>query len=384
MRAWVSRVEHCSVGRWRITLGYGARTSGRHYYESPEDAETARRRFLRAIEAENRAASEATLRNQLDLWEAAKVEAGNKERSASVDRARAARFFGGDEEIPLPHLGSVDAAETAYKRCVASVTWTGKPISVAEQQACLKAARRFGSWLVRQHLWRVNPLTDVDLVGRARRGEDSKAQFSRDQGRMFRDGALACFDAGDSAALAAAVCIMMGVRASEIATRRVSHLDNGGTILRIPWAKSKRGVRDLPIIDVDLQQALQEQVRRAREWSRSQDPAPIDPPLFPPVRYANHGPHATGETLSNTQLRRAVHRVCRAVGLPEVTTHGLRGTFGSRSAAGGVAIDQVARDMGNHPAVASRHYVSDQAAAEGQAIRSASTSARLPRGTGER
>lgn len=136
-------------------------------------------------------------------------------------------------------------------------------------------------------------------------------------------------------------------------------------MLHIPEAKSARGVRNLPIIDEDVREALQVQAQRAREWARRQNPTPFDPPLFPPEG------RAVGQHLSPSQVLRAVHRVCKAVGLPEVCTHSLRGCFASRAAAQGLALEHVAAFLGNAPAVTARHYATEQAQIEGAVKRAA-------------
>lgn len=364
-RPWVGKITQHG-NRYRFSFGDGGGPTFRESYGSKREAETAQKAAIKKAEQD----SEITMGQALDKFEQYKLARGNKPAAAAVERARVARFFGPTAtDSPLPPEPNPRVAVAMYERLTQSETAKGSRISVAEHQASLKAARRFGAWLVKNSHWRSNPLVGVETVGRARCGESSKAQLSRDQGDMFFAGALACFESGDSAALAALVCLRQGVRVSEIAGRRVSHLDSDGTILRIPSAKSRRGVRDLPIIDSEVRDALREQVKRAREWARGQDPVQMDPPLFPPVRYADHGPHATGDNLSNEQVRRAVHRVCRAVGLPEVTTHSLRGSFASRSSSLGLTLEQVAAFLGNTAGVAGRHYATEQSQTDGAARR---------------
>lgn len=375
---WFGKVEQHRA-RFRYRVGIGATTTERRVFDTREEAERHRAAALKAQEQQ----APLTLEDVLVRYRAHKIDVRrNGPVSADTEIHRLIHFFGRSTG-PLPQL-TASAANALYRR-----SQEGR--SVAYATASLKAARRLGKWLVRERLWRANPLLEVEIVGRSKRGEESKRQLSRDQGRMWLAGALACYEEGDVGALAAAVLITMGVRASEIASRRVSHLDDDGCLLRIPYGKSKSALRDLPVPYPtandpgvpDLRSALLAQARAARAWGRAQKIAQIDPPLFPPVPYAAKGNPVKGEHLSRYSVRRAVHRVCRATGLPDVCPHALRGTFASRAVALGVAIREVARDLGQAgPGVTERHYVGDQAMAEGaqraRALALRSTAPALP------
>lgn len=355
---WVTKVS-AHRARFRFRMGSGDRASKSYSFDTREEAEEARRRALAAIERTKATAAALSLEDALSRYRAYKIANGNGEVSAATEIHRVVHFFG-RESGTLPKL-SPESAAALYER-------SREGVSAAYSQAAVKAARRFGAWLVRERLWRSNPLLEVEILGGgAKRGEQSKRQLSRDQGRMWLAGALACYELGDPGALVAAVLIVMGPRCSEVASRRVSHLDDGGAILRIPKGKSKSALRDLPVPyptpddpEVpDLRAALLTQAKAARAWGRAQDPAILDPPLFPPIAFAAKGNPVKGEHLSRYSARRAVHRVCRAVGLPLVCPHALRGTFASRAVALGVAIREVARDLGQAgPRVTERHYVS--------------------------
>lgn len=118
-----------------------------------------------------------------------------------------------------------------------------------------------------------------------------------------------------------------------------------------------------------LSRPLQVQAERARAWNRAQDVVQLDPPLFPPVALDPTGPPATGPHLSTESLRRAVHRVCKAVGVPIVTTHALRGTHASISVSQGQAVEEVARRLGHGPGVTRTAYATADSQAAGRARR---------------
>jgi integrase len=176
----------------------------------------------------------------------------------------------------------------------------------------------------------------------------------------------------DAAALAAVLCLTCGgLRPIEAASLMTRDIDGGGAFLWIRASKTRSGVRKVPVPE-GLRPALLLQAQRAKDWAREQDPAPLVPPLFPPVRLAGSPGNlqATGPTLSTESLRRAVHRVCRAVGLRLVTTYSLRGLFASLSYEGGEAPARVAALMGHSsPAVTQRHYATEDAQMAGRAER---------------
>ncbi len=119
----------------------------------------------------------------------------------------------------------------------------------------------------------------------------------------------------------------------------------------------------VPVLHEELRGLLLEQKDRSLAWGRTQDPAQLDPPLFPPVSVEPTLP-ATGETISSPTIRRGVQRVCRAMGLPSITTHSLRGMFATYAVEVGETIEAVGRTLGQRgTATAERHYVNDQAKA---------------------
>ena len=85
----------------------------------------------------------------------------------------------------------------------------------------------------------------------------------------------------------------------------------------------------------------------------------ISPPLFP--------------DLDCFEVRRAVHRICRAAGVPQVTTHALRATHASLAMAIGETGVAVAGALGHaDETITRRSYASQEAQAAGDQERALS------------
>lgn len=139
--------------------------------------------------------------------------------------------------------------------------------------------------------------------------------------------------AEDDGAVAAAMALLMGMRASEIVERTVRNLDDGGRLLWITDAKTQAGVRRLEV-PPQLHHHL---LRLARGRGPSDR-------LF--------GPDATRHW-----VLRSVHRICKAAGVPTVPAHGLRGTHASLAVDAGATSHLVAAALGHESFVTTaRHY----------------------------
>ena len=80
------------------------------------------------------------------------------------------------------------------------------------------------------------------MVGKRNKG---KPKLTQDEAQKLVDW---CFAHGsDPGAIATALAFVLGMRASEIATRNVRHLDGQGTLLDITDAKTEAGERTLKL-----------------------------------------------------------------------------------------------------------------------------------------
>jgi integrase len=133
-------------------------------------------------------------------------------------------------------------------------------------------------------------------------------------------------------------------RSSEIVNRQVRDLDRGGSVLRIPEAKTRAGVRSQAVPDV-----LKAHLLGLAKGKTS------DEPLF-----SHQGKQGTDRTA------RACRNLCQLAGVPRVTPHGLRGTHSRISQQAGVTAAVVASALGHESAATTmRHYTTPEAAIAG-------------------
>lgn len=195
---------------------------------------------------------------------------------------------------------------------------------------------RFAAWAIGQGWLSRDPfvgLAPTKPKSRARR----KQQHRIDEARRFLDVALAHGEEG----LAAAIALLMDLRASEIVKRRVRDVDDDGRVLVIEEAKTEAGERRLEIPD-EIHAAI---------VGRCTDRRPEDL-LFP-----GRSRHWVGYH---------VRRLCRIAGVPVISPHGLRRTHSSISVRE-VSIEHVAAALGHaSPAVTRRHYIAPGAEQDGR------------------
>lgn len=230
-----------------------------------------------------------------------------------------------------------DRALRSLTHAVARAMFSARAAKISgdTQTGELAAARGFGAWCVAQGWLASCPFAELKAKKGKARG---KAQLRIDEARRFLDRAL---DDGTPAGLAAAMALLMGLRASEITGRVVRDVDDDGRVLWIDRAKTKAGVRHLEIPEV-LRPGIAQLVADRGQAE----------PLWGDVDRHWLGYH--------------VRRLCRAAGVPVVTPHGLRGTFGSISAET-APVEHVARALGHvGPAITRRHYLADGAEQVGQ------------------
>jgi integrase len=141
--------------------------------------------------------------------------------------------------------------------------------------------------------------------------------------------------------IAAAMALLMGMRASEITGRQVRDVDDGGRVLWIERAKTRRGDRHLEVPEV-LRTPLLELCAGRKSTE----------PLFGDVDRHWVGYH--------------VRRLCDKASVPVICPHGLRGTQAS-IAVQAAPIEHVAAALGQSgPAVTRRHYLASGAEQRGR------------------
>ena len=150
----------------------GRRRTERHSYQTREKAE---RRATREREALARP-EETTVQDALDQWIA---ERRAVVKDAQRPKTMLAALLDPDLAEPIARL-SEERAEALYDRLTSLPVIRGGrgdvlvPRSAAYHQAALSIAREWGRWLQRKRLASVNPFANVQKVGRAKAGAESK------------------------------------------------------------------------------------------------------------------------------------------------------------------------------------------------------------------
>jgi integrase len=268
-----------------------------------------------------------------------------RESSRVTLRYRLEAFMKGSEQLYV----QLFPAHTAWKRVAAES-------SVDTLYGIRSAAQGFFAWCVRQGYLKRAPLADVQIVGKKRRG---KPQLRIDEARRFLVRALEEAERGGRdqgqqgvAALAAAVALLLGLRAQEVVGRQVRDLDDNGTVFWVPTSKTEAGVRR-----VEVPEVLRSFLLRLTEGRAS------DAPLF--------------SELTKDGLRYWTETLCKRAGLPRVTPHGLRGTNATASMRANANPHMVAAALGHASiGVTLRHYADPSAVAE--AKQRAAVAALLP------
>ena len=128
--------------------------------------------------------------------------------------------------------------------------------------------------------------------------------------------------------------------------RKVGDVDNvagpGAMVLRIPFAKTQKGVRDREVpalVDAALRRHIQG--RPVTEW------------LFPWTDHRGHTRHHEREWLTLN-----VRRICRLAGVNEVCAHSLRGLHSTLAIKRGMSPHLVADELGHETFATTReHYL---------------------------
>ena len=112
------------------------------------------------------------------------------------------------------------------------------------------------------------------------------------------------------------------MRASEIVSRVVRDLDDGGALLWIPDSKTLAGRRKLQVPDF------------------------LQPYLVKLARGRDSQAALLGEHWRDWP-RKWVQRICKAAGVPKVTAHGMRGLHGTLAVDSGITSHAVASALGH-------------------------------------
>ena len=305
------------IGRqWRVVVvGAGGERDSR-FYPTKERAEA----VIKAVRKEFAREGQKTVQEALDAYEEyLSTDKGNKAVSVANTMYRLGTFFP-DKDMMLADLTS-RGCERYYEDLRKRSTRNKKVFSVDSHRTILAAAKTFLRWCSgRPRRWvSRSPIEEVQGAGKRRHG---KPQLRIDEARRWVGKAMELAGRGEPGAVAALVSLLMGMRASEITTRVVRDLDDGGKLLWIPDAKTEAGKRTLQVPEV-----LQPYLKALGKGKAPQEK------LF--------GEHW------RDWVRKWVGRICRAAGVPEVTAHGMRGLHSTLALEHGASAHVVASSLGH-------------------------------------
>lgn len=212
-----------------------------------------------------------------------------------------------DGDRPLSLLGKPAAAKLLEQR-QAEV----KPDTLGGE---LGVTTRWAAWCGSQGWLPVNPFAGLIAVGERSTG---KPQLRVDGARKFLE---ICLAEDSAAGTAAAIALLMGLRASEITGLCARDVDDGGKLLWISASKTKAGIRRLQIPSILI-------------------------PRFVALTEGLKPDACLWGDLDRHWLARHVLRLCEKAGVDRVTPHGLRGTWATM-AVGFVPTNQVAAALGH-------------------------------------
>lgn len=320
----------------KFLLRFRAVRGGAVAYETFIDRDQAEDRAdeLRALLAKR---VKLTVDDAIDEYATHLRRKGCREGTLYVTPLRLRLFFGPSLDDPINSVTAPHAAKL-YRHLV-DATKPGKKTpryAVDTHRNALSCARTFGAWCVERRWWRANVVASVKGEGMRRQG---KQQLRIDEARAWYAKAIELAPR-EPGAVAALVALLLAMRASEIVTRTVRDLDDGGRLL---WIEETRGGRWQP---------------KSRAGRRALEvPEPLRPLLLALAKgRGREAPLWPGA--SRYYPRRWVHALCRLAGVPKVSAHGMRGLHSTLATEAGATGPLVAHALGHESfATTEGHYV---------------------------
>lgn len=275
---------------------------------------------------------EHTTSTALVAYKAYLREKGNKEASIEVTAWAIAQFF--PRELPLQLLSQTRCAKLYEELRSRPSPRTQKPLAADTHRNLLAQTKSFLAWCVERRWLRENPCADVKGIGKRRPRGKSLGKHGNTlrvkEARAWYTKAVELADGGDEGATAALAAMLLGMRASEIVSRRVADLDEDdapGDLLWIPCAKTPAGRRTLEVPAV-----LRPLLVECTEGKAAQSY------LF---ETEEGKPHWRDWIIHN------VRRICDLAKVPQVTAHAMRGLLATLTAERGLAGHLIAATLGH-------------------------------------
>lgn len=321
-------------GRFRVVIftREGERTD--EVCPSEEEAQKARLAALAEL-----AQPCETVDKAIHLYRLHQIEKGNKPKSYLETERRLRVFF--DSMIGR----SLDML--AERACREIYDTLRKRLAGDSQLNYLAEAKTFLAWCDKQGwLPTGSPLRNVEGIGKRRRG---KSQLRFNESRTFLKTALKRQDRGS---VAAACCLLLGLRSGEVVGRVARDVDEDGRLLWIPDSKTEAGKRRVEVPE-PLAELLAE---LAAAWPNGEAKGPGDPVFGRKSKRGRVWFHGL------TWMRKQVRKLAGAAGVPYVPPHGLRGTHATIALGAGASGHVVAATLGHEtPRITREVYAKPEA-----------------------
>ena len=318
--------------RFRIRVREGGKPAKVFSFVTESDAKAEVRRLRREIAQRHGITIEEAIKSYADHM---RKDRGLKERSIETTVYRLTRLF---EKAVVEPIATITPSKAKELYASLSGAVDSRMNTLAEAKTFLQFAKTRG-------MIQVHPLAEVKGEGRRHYG---KAKLSRDEARKYLAKCLEMAEHPEqrAEAVAAAIPLVFGLRASEVTERQVRDLDDQGTILRVTRAKSRAGIRSLEV------------------------PAWFRPHLQSLAKDKQPSDLLVGHNRS--WLRRQVGRICKAAGVPEVPPHGLRGTHSDLALVAASTPLAVSQALGHESVTTTfKHYADENLAVQNEHQRAA-------------
>ena len=310
--------------RWRV--GVWDSFTGKTDYSGYLSEAAAKRGYRKLLEEVARIQAPTAL-EILPTYRVFMQTKGNKESSMATTMARLEKFFSDDSQ-PICLLDQKGLEQIFLQRLKSTSPDTARN-TIAE-------ARTFFRWLVKTNQLSESPAEgiDISIAGRRRKG---KVQLRPGEARRFWEHIEKEAD-GNDGSLACGMALLLGLRQGEITQRLVRDVDRFTRQLYIEEAKTEAGNRVLEIPEA-LWPFLEKRIQ-------GRQPTEL---LFP---------NRLGRIHQKEWICKNARRICKALGLPRVCAHGLRGTHASLAQQAGATGHLVAQQLGHtSEKVTQEHYV---------------------------
>lgn len=272
-----------------------------------------------------------TVGEVIELYHKDMIERGLKKNSYNNTRSHLRHFFRRLER--QTHRLTENLVRACYDQ-------RRKVLAVDSHRNELAEVKTFCRWMVKKNFIKESPAENITPEGRRHRG---KRQLTRAEARKFANAAIS---AGDDAAFACAIALVMGMRASEITRRRVRDVDPVDHVLTIEEAKTDAGNRDIEIPDILWPHFEQRIASR-----------PTTDPLFP-------APGSDDGFHWRDWVRKRAAALCRDLQITVVTAHGLRGTHATLARQAGISGHAVAAALGHESVSTTDSHYTDRKVAD--------------------